>query len=113
MDLINSFLPHNTLYTIMTLQPTQTTQEILTERGSLYGKFSGHARVTQDLKEILKSAICANFNFGFTPSQFEALDMICHKLGRIVNGDPNYADSWVDIAGYAQLIVDELNGESK
>jgi len=93
--------------------PTQTIQEVLTERGSRYGKFSGHARVTQDLKDTIRDAISANFNFGFTPSQFEALDMICHKLGRIVNGDPNYADSWVDIAGYAQLIVDELNGESK
>jgi hypothetical protein len=41
-------------------------------------------------------------------SQREACEMIAHKLGRIVNGDPNYADSWVDIAGYAQLVVNEL-----
>ena len=34
--------------------------------------------------------------------------MICHKLGRIINGDPNYDDSWLDIAGYAQLIVNRL-----
>ena len=37
------------------------------------------------------------------PEQQEALEMICHKLGRIANGDPNYADSWIDIAGYAKL----------
>jgi hypothetical protein len=42
--------------------------------------------------------------------QQEALDMICHKIGRIVNGDPNYADSWVDIAGYATLVADRLAG---
>ena len=35
--------------------------------------------------------------------------MIAHKLGRIVNGDPNYADSWDDIAGYAKLVSDELS----
>jgi hypothetical protein len=37
--------------------------------------------------------------------QQEALDMICHKIGRIINGDANYDDSWRDIAGYAQLVV--------
>ncbi len=25
-------------------------------------------------------------------------------------GDPNYADSWVDIAGYAKLVADRLEG---
>jgi hypothetical protein len=42
--------------------------------------------------------------------QLEALEMICHKIGRIVNGDPNYADSWIDIAGYAKLVADRLEG---
>ena len=41
----------------------------------------------------------------------EALDMIFHKIARILNGDPNYADSWHDIAGYATLIDKELNNE--
>jgi hypothetical protein len=38
------------------------------------------------------------------------MDMIMHKIGRIVNGDPDYADSWVDIAGYAKLVADRLDG---
>jgi hypothetical protein len=36
--------------------------------------------------------------------------MICHKLGRIAAGDIDYADSWHDIAGYAKLVEDRLNG---
>jgi len=40
--------------------------------------------------------------------QDEALDMIAHKIGRIVNGDPDYEDSWRDIAGYATLVADRL-----
>ena len=44
------------------------------------------------------------------PDQREALEMIAHKIARIVNGDPNYADSWVDIAGYATLVADRLQG---
>ena len=40
----------------------------------------------------------------------EALGMIQHKIARILNGDPTYADSWHDIAGYAKLVDDRLNG---
>ena len=43
-----------------------------------------------------------------TFAQAPALDMICVKLGRIVNGNPDYADNWVDIAGYAKLVSDRL-----
>jgi sulfur carrier protein ThiS len=39
----------------------------------------------------------------------ESLDMIANKIARIVNGDPYYKDSWQDIAGYAQLIVNKLD----
>lgn len=42
--------------------------------------------------------------------QKEALEMIAHKLARIINGDPDYADSWVDIAGYSKLVADRLEG---
>jgi hypothetical protein len=38
----------------------------------------------------------------------ESLDMICNKMSRIVNGNPYYDDSWVDIAGYATLVVKQL-----
>ena len=42
--------------------------------------------------------------------QQEALHMICSKLARIANGDPNHVDSWHDIAGYASLVVKDING---
>ena len=34
--------------------------------------------------------------------------MIQHKIARILNGDPNWKDTWDDIAGYAKLIGDKL-----
>lgn len=79
--------------------------ETLAERGTRYGKFTGHARVTQQLKSVMFAHRSRN---SFTDDQIESLEMIAHKLGRIVNGDPNYADSWVDIAGYATLVADRL-----
>lgn len=79
----------------------------LTERGNRYGKFTGHALITQTLKRSLQMHQKWD---ALDDDQKEALDMICHKIGRVVNGDPDYADSWVDIAGYAKLVADRLEG---
>ena len=85
---------------------------ILTERGSRYGPFKGHAEVTQDLKEVAREHLRLR-NKTLADDQQEALDMIFHKIGRIINGDPDYDDSWVDIAGYAQLVADRLQGKER
>ena len=85
---------------------------VLTERGKRYGKFTGHAQITQALKSYITLALQTRGKV-LQDDQQEALDMICHKIGRIVNGDPNYADSWVDIAGYAKLVADRLEGTER
>lgn len=85
----------------------------LAERGKRYGKFTGHAQVAQRLKDVIYYALASEGRARLADDQKEALDMICHKMARIVNGDPNYADSWHDIAGYAKLVEDRLNGVSK
>lgn len=38
----------------------------------------------------------------------ESLEMVALKIGRILNGNPSYIDSWTDAVGYAQLVVDRL-----
>ena len=86
------------------------TGRLITERGSRYGKFKDGAEIMQSLKDTMRDVDGWNI---LTASQKEALDMIQHKIGRILNGDPTYDDSWKDIAGYATLIVNELNGEVK
>ncbi len=91
--------------------PTDVTA-VLTERGQRYGKFTDHAEVTQKLKYIIRLHMGSRYD-RLEADQTEALDMICHKIGRIVNGDPNYADSWVDIAGYAKLVADRLEGVAR
>lgn len=88
---------------------TDTITNTLTERGNRYGKFTGHAEVTQMLKTVIASALTKR-NKTLAPDQQESLEMICHKIGRIVNGDADYDDSWVDIAGYAKLVADRLQG---
>ena len=78
-------------------------QDTLNERESTHGGFSDSARVTQELKMVLHCE-----NAVMTDTQKEAIDMICHKLGRIVCGNPNHKDHWHDIAGYATLVENEL-----
>jgi hypothetical protein len=90
--------------------PAYVTDDVdttITQRGERYGKFKDGAIIMQDLKNVMRDT--PNWE-GLTPSQREALEMIQHKIGRILNGDPMYDDNWRDICGYSQLILDELNG---
>ena len=81
----------------------------LAERGSRYGEFAMHALITQNLKEVMKDS--PNWDI-LSSSQRESLEMVAHKIGRILNGDPNYDDSWVDIAGYTTLVANQLQGKT-
>jgi hypothetical protein len=80
-------------------------EETLKERGNRYGDFYTHARVTQ----AIKSAMYDHPNYiRLSPDKKECLEMIAHKVGRIINGDPEYHDSWHDIVGYTKLVADSL-----
>ena len=83
-----------------------TVKEMLAEREERYGAFENHAARSQELKEVLTKGQSSWYMMA--PYQREAAEMIAHKMARIMNGDPYYADNWTDIAGYAQLVVDIL-----
>ena len=89
-----------------------TVEDMLIERGERYGKFEDHARISQDLKNVLYRHLSERKK-ALAPDQAEALEMIMHKIARIVNGDPDYEDNFYDIAGYAQLVGDRLRGISR
>lgn len=84
----------------------QSTENLLLERGKTHGDYSVHARVTQEIKQTFRANSDHN---KFTHDQREALDMIAHKLGRIIAGDPDFRDHWDDIAGYAKLVADRCS----
>lgn len=91
---------------------TSDVDAVLTERGGRYGRFKDHAEITQTLKRVIRAHMGEKWE-SMQDDQRESLEMLCHKLGRIANGDPNYADSWIDIAGYAKLVADRLEGVAK
>lgn len=77
----------------------------LKERGNRYGEFDEHARITQAIKAAMVDS--PNWS-GLRSDMKEALEMVAHKVGRILNGDPFYHDSWHDIIGYTKLVADTL-----
>jgi hypothetical protein len=86
--------------------------ETLDNRAQDYGKFKDGATLMQGIKRLLADHARAH-NKTFADDQWEALEMIVHKMARIVNGNPDKVDSWVDIAGYATLVADRLQGNAR
>jgi hypothetical protein len=84
--------------------------EILEQRGQRYGKFVDVAKATTAIQEALYEQMDMEKVNMLKPDQFIALDMICQKMARIAVGDADYLDNWIDIAGYAQLVADRLQG---
>ena len=82
-----------------------TIENILQDRGETYGEFNGQAMLSQGFKD--NATKCDRWRTMQTDKK-EALEMIFSKIARIINGDPNYKDSWTDIIGYAKLVEKTL-----
>ena len=87
-----------------------TIDTTLAERGTRYGAFAGHAKITQDLKRAM---VASPKWASLRDDQKEALEMNAHKFGRILNGDPDYIDSWHDIGGYVRLVEQRLEAANQ
>lgn len=77
-------------------------------RESTHGPFDMTARIAQELKGVMR---CYDW-YALTDCQREALEMMCSKFARILNGNSNFGDHWHDIAGYAQLAEQEVVQDS-
>jgi len=82
----------------------KTAEEILKERGSVYGPFDEVSEVSQDIEHLI---IGGNKRAKFTAAQREAIKMVSSKLARLACGDPNHLDSWLDASNYLKLAYDD------
>lgn len=80
-------------------------QATLDERGARYGDFTDHAFIAQGIQDVMRE----------TPGwkrldavKRQALTVIADKIARVLSGDPEYADNWHDIQGYAKLVEKRL-----
>jgi hypothetical protein len=78
---------------------------ILAERSVTHGSFRDNARISQALKAIYETS--PNWA-SLDAVTREALDMMAGKISRCLSGNPNEPDHFHDIAGYATLVVEEI-----
>lgn len=78
----------------------------LDQREKTHGKYIQTANLTQAI--MVNMEFSKNWN-ALSPCQKEALHMIAMKVARILEGNPDEADHWHDIAGYAALAEDYVN----
>ena len=79
---------------------------ILNDREKTHGDYERTARLSQNLKTLIRAE-----PHRLSYQQLEALEMICVKIARIVCGNPDEPDHWVDCMGYAQLARNSLATE--
>ena len=84
---------------------TTNVNDMLAGREARYGTFEGHARISQALKRAMQDS--PNWS-KLTDVQKEGLEMVQHKIARMLNGDPSYLDNIVDIVGYSTLVKDVM-----
>jgi hypothetical protein len=76
------------------------TEALLSERGKTHGSFDDNARISQALKDTIRTS----GGWEAMPTLHrEATDFIAAKLARILSGQSLFQDHWDDIAGYAKL----------
>lgn len=80
----------------------------LGERNKTHGSYENQAGTSQILKSFCKT--CPNWD-KLSSVQSESIELILMKISRIMHGDQDYIDSYRDIAGYAQLVVQYLSNK--
>lgn len=91
---------------------TDTIGTILNERGGRYGNYLEQATISNELRRCIDFWVREK-DTKLAPDQTDALIMMSVKISRIINGDPDYADNWRDIAGYATLVAERLEGKKR
>jgi hypothetical protein len=76
-------------------------------RERTHGDFSDTARIAQALKSAMRDTEASKWA-SLAPIQHEALESIATQIARILSGDANHVEHYLDIAGYAERVADRL-----
>ena len=88
--------------------------DVLAQRGNVHGKFGDNAT----FHEYMMAGMQAHRNGigwqNLSARQKLSLDAMAQKIARILSGDPNFIDHWLDVEGYAKLVrVNLETGEDR
>lgn len=82
-----------------------TIDNILTERNQTHGDYREQAAFAQHFKRMMREGKnWPELDF----YQAQSLEAFADKISRVLTGNFTEVDHWRDVAGYAQLVVREL-----
>lgn len=83
---------------------------IIAARKTTHGDFRENTKFMQSAKDLMRAAP----NWAAMPAyQREGLDMIMHKIGRVLYGDFMHEDHIADVAGYAERVRELTVGDGE
>jgi hypothetical protein len=74
--------------------------EMIAAREITHGDFRDVARIAQRFKAIAQ----AEYKDKHGAVHREGMEMILHKIARMLAGDPDFDDHWKDVGGYAERV---------
>jgi hypothetical protein len=90
---------------------SQTANSVIESREASHGDYLLQSYMAISIKDIFRKQ--AGYS-KLSADQRESLDMIAVKMSRILHGNCDEPDHWLDIAGYATLCYNRLQpGETK
>jgi len=85
---------------------SQPREGVLSERETTHGSYTNTAAIAQGIKDAMRAHTPGWDKLTLT--QRESLEFIATKIGRIIAGNPNEPDHWLDIKGYSSLALEEI-----
>jgi hypothetical protein len=77
------------------------------DRTKTHGEYLDQADMAERIRNVMfcRCPMLPNY-------QKAALTLIAEKLSRIITGDSNFEDHWLDIAGYCERVLEILRKEA-
>ena len=85
-------------------------KDIISEREKTHGRFRDNARVGQMIRHAIRTGPMWD---NMSNVQRECLDHMAGKIGRIVSGNHDFLDHWVDLRNYPELVIRDLGGNEQ
>ena len=83
---------------------------LIAERQTTHGSFASTAWVAQTLRDVFRHELGWE---NMTPVAREFFDASAIKFARILSGDPDFEDHYLDIQGYAELVLIDIRKRKK
>lgn len=76
-------------------------------RTKTHGPFEKQGDRADKIREAMELHLCKHLR----GHRRTAMNMIAEKLSRIIEGDGQFKDHWLDIAGYCECVLKEIRGK--